>query len=174
MNRCSRLRLARRSALPWREPSCFGTTVRYDNGWIELLASYGWRQLYVAGDVTLQDTQLNDPTAPELQRRPEYTPWISGSGTVSGPVGFGIKGRARVFHQGAQYCVNPDSGADEKLSAQAWLNLEISRAFSLRDSGAGRLLGLVLSLDNATDAEAFDQCGLPRPGRLLRLGLRVY
>ena len=31
-----------------------------------------------------------------------------------------------------------------------------------------------LSLDNLADAAVFDQCGLPRPGRLLRLQFRLF
>jgi iron complex outermembrane receptor protein len=32
-------------------------------------------------------------------------------------------------------------------------------------------LRAVLGLDNVTDATVYDQCGLPQPGRTLRLGL---
>ena len=41
-------------------------------------------------------------------------------------------------------------------------------------SGAARRLDAFLALDNATDSAVYDQCGLPRPGRLLRLEIRIF
>ena len=33
---------------------------------------------------------------------------------------------------------------------------------------------IFLALDNATDSVVLDQCGLPQPGRTLRLQIRVW
>ena len=39
--------------------------------------------------------------------------------------------------------------------------------------GAFGAIDAVISLRNATDALAFDQCGLPQPGRTLEVQLRL-
>jgi hypothetical protein len=31
-----------------------------------------------------------------------------------------------------------------------------------------------LAVDNLTDAASYDQCGLPRPGRMLRAQIRLF
>ena len=38
----------------------------------------------------------------------------------------------------------------------------------------GRRFETSLSADNLTDTALFDQCGLPRSGRLLRMNVRVF
>jgi iron complex outermembrane receptor protein len=58
------------------------------------------------------------------------------------------------------------------LSSDTWLNLEFGRSFGL--GGYSRRLDLVLALDNVTDSAVYDQCGLPQPGRLLRLQFRIF
>ncbi len=141
---------------------------------LELLANYVWRRVALGGDLTLQNFELNDPTAPDGQQRPEYKPWIAGNGSLSGPVILGAQGSATVRHLGRQYCVNPDTGGEEQLDAKTWLDLEVSRSFGLRGSGAGRTLEGALVLANATDSDVFDQCGLPQPGRLLSFHIRIF
>ena len=48
----------------------------------------------------------------------------------------------------------------------------VSRDFAI--GGPFRTLQTSLSLDNLADATVFDQCGLPQPGRLLRLQFRFF
>ena len=62
------------------------------------------------------------------------------------------------------------------------VNAVLLREFALvrrAPGGAGGRTGLLrslraqLGLDNAADAAVFDQCGLPQPGRTLRLGIEL-
>ncbi len=66
--------------------------------------------------------------------------------------------------------MNPDLERDERLSADTWADVEISRMFGL----PGRRLELAFVAENVSDAEVFDQCGLPQAGRLFRFQLRVF
>lgn len=139
---------------------------------IELLATYQWDRLAVTGDLTIKDVTQEDPTAPEGQGEPEYQPWIAGGLGLSSPLGFEFWGTGRLRHLGPRYCVHPDLDRQVRLSSDTWLDLELGRSFGL--GGSARRIDLVLALDNATDSAVYDQCGLPQPGRLLRLQFRIF
>jgi iron complex outermembrane receptor protein len=139
---------------------------------LELLATYQWNRFSLSGDLTIKDVTQEDPTAPEGQGEPEYQPWITGGLGLSAPLGFEIWSTGRLRHLGPRYCVNPDVEGQIRLSSDTWLNLEFGRSFGL--GGYSRRLDLVLALDNVTDSAVYDQCGLPQPGRLLRLQFRIF
>ncbi len=139
---------------------------------VELLATYQWRRLSLTGDLTLKDVKQEDPNAPEGQGEPEYQPWIAGSLGLSAPLGFEIWSTGRLRHLGPRYCVNPDVEGQLRLNSDTWLDLEFGRSFDL--GSPSRHLDLVLALDNVTDSAVYDQCGLPQPGRLLRLQFRIF
>ena len=139
---------------------------------LELLANYAWRSVLLAGDLTIQDVDLEDPTAPMGQRRPEYQPWIFGSAEVTVPIPLQFYGTARLRHLGPRYCINPDLDVEQKLEADTWFDLELRRTFSL---GAGpRRLEARAALTNSGDAAVFDQCGLPQAGRLVIFQLNLF
>jgi iron complex outermembrane receptor protein len=139
---------------------------------VELLATYQWSRFSVTGDLTIKDVAQEDPTAPEGQVEPEYQPWIAGGLGLSAPLGFEIWGTGRLRHLGPRYCVHPDLDSQVRLSSDTWLDLEFGRSFGF--GGYSRRLDLVLALDNVTDTAVYDQCGLPQPGRLLRLQFRIF
>ena len=56
-----------------------------------------------------------------------------------------------------------------ELPARTQTNLALERRLTLSTRGAVRALRAVLALDNATNTAIYDQCGLPQPGRTLRL-----
>ena len=56
-----------------------------------------------------------------------------------------------------------------ELAAGSEINAALERRLTLASRGAVRTLRAVLALDNATNAALYDQCGLPQPGRTLRL-----
>lgn len=141
---------------------------------LELLANYTWRGVALAADVTLKDVSLEDPTAPGQQQEPEYQPSIAGSLGLSTPLAFGVWASGRLRHVGPRYCVHPDLERQVRLGADSWLDLEFGRGFNLRRAYPGRRLELTFSADNVTDTAAYDQCGLPQPGRLLRFQMRIY
>jgi iron complex outermembrane receptor protein len=139
---------------------------------VELLATYQWRRFSLTGDLTIKDVTQEDPTVPEGQEHPEYQPWIAGGLGLSAPLGFEIWSTGRLRHLGPRYCVHPDLDGQVRLSSDTWLDLELGRGFGL--GGYSRRLELVLALGNVTDTAVYDQCGLPQPGRLLRLQFRIF
>ncbi len=141
---------------------------------VELLANYEWDRFSLAGDVTLKDVNLDDPSAPSGQTRPEYQPWIAGGLQLSALLPLELRGAARLRHVGSRYCVNPDLDTNVRLDADSWLDLDLARGFALTAVAPGRRAELVLAADNVSDAAVYDQCGLPQPGRLWRVQLRVF
>lgn len=137
---------------------------------LELVANYTWRRFVLSGDVTLKDVSLEDPTASERESRPEYQPWVAGGLAATVPLALEATATGRLRHLGPRYCVNPDLERDERLSADTWADLEVARSFRL----PGRQLQLSFAAENVTDSRVLDQCGLPQPGRLFRLQLRVF
>jgi iron complex outermembrane receptor protein len=127
----------------------------------------------LTGDLTIKDVTQEDPSGPGGQEHPEYQPWIAGALGASTPLGLDIWSTGRLRHLGPRYCVHPDLDSQVRLSSDTWLDLEFSRGFDL-GRYPGRRLELVLALDNVTDTAVYDQCGLPQPGRLLRVQFRVF
>ncbi|MGH7717776.1 MAG: TonB-dependent receptor domain-containing protein, partial [Gemmatimonadaceae bacterium] len=140
---------------------------------VELLA--GWsseRGLTVSGDLLLQRVRVADPAVTDADRRPEHQPEVRASVDVATPLPFGVRGGAGVRVTGKQYCVNPDLGRQEALARQTRGDVSLEREWRIGRGETARALDRVkvaLSLDNVTDAAVYDQCGLPQPGRTLRL-----
>ncbi|MCG8467871.1 MAG: TonB-dependent receptor [Gemmatimonadetes bacterium] len=138
---------------------------------LELLGTVQWGRVALGGDLTWQDVVLTDAAAPAGSRA-EYQPEIAGSVSLAGPLVGGLTGRAAVEVVGRQFCVDPDGPGDLALDRSGRLDLMLSRDWDV--GGPFRTLQATASLDNVTDATVFDQCGLPRPGRLFRLQLRIF
>jgi iron complex outermembrane receptor protein len=136
----------------------------------ELLADWRAGARALTGSLTLQRVRLIDAEA-EGSGRAEYQPGVAGSLDGSTPLVLGLRGEAGVRFQGRQWCVHPDLAREVALDATARTDVRLSRAWS--GGPLARRLRAVLALDNAADAAVYDQCGLPQPGRTLRLELRV-
>jgi iron complex outermembrane receptor protein len=80
---------------------------------------------------------------------------------------------ATARFRGAQYCENPDVGGLQPLEGSGHLDLSLGRVFQLSPGGLG-WVEAAANLDNVTDAVVWDQCGLPQPGRTLRLQIRLW
>jgi iron complex outermembrane receptor protein len=59
------------------------------------------------------------------------------------------------------------------LSSKTTGDLAVQRTFATRSSGPFRWLRAVMSLDNIGDVAVYDQCGLPQPGRTMRLMMSI-
>lgn len=136
----------------------------------ELLADWRAGAHALTGSLTLQRVRLVDAEA-EGSGRAEYQPGVAGSLDGSTPLLLGIRGEAGVRFQGRQWCVHPELGREVALDASARTDVRLSRGW--RAGPLARRLRAVLAVDNAADAAVYDQCGLPQPGRTLRLELRV-
>jgi iron complex outermembrane receptor protein len=127
------------------------------------------RAVTLTSDFLAQHVRVKDDSA-NAERRPEHQPELRGSLELGIPLPAALRGSAGVRYTGVQYCVHPDQGNQVKLGAQTESNLALERSWSLGD--AARIFGglrAMLALDNATNATVYDQCGLPQPGRTLRV-----
>ncbi|HSW30381.1 MAG TPA: TonB-dependent receptor [Longimicrobiales bacterium] len=141
----------------------------------EVLVSQMVRSLELGGDFTLQSVELVDPANP-VSREPENLPDASGSAYVRMPLVAGISAAAEARYTGSQFCQHPDTGADVELGGGTLFNADVGRSWSVGRSRGGVLSRLEAraAVDNLADKLLYDQCGLPRPGRLLRLQLRLF
>jgi iron complex outermembrane receptor protein len=142
---------------------------------IEVLANQSWGRLALGGELTLQAVKLVDPVT-TLSHEPENLPERSGSAYLRVPLPRGWAVTTEAQYTGAQFCQDPGSGEDVRLRGGSWLNGDVSKTWSLPRSGVGFFgrMETRASVDNMTDTALYDQCGLPRPGRLLRLQIRIF
>lgn len=139
---------------------------------LELLAAGTRGRLAFAGDLTLQRVRVRDAERPEDDLQAEYEPAVAGnlSLTLAGPGDIVLTGAARF--RGRQFCRNPDIAGAVPLDSSVTLDMEARRGFLSR-GGAGHSLDAAIVLSNVSDATVMDQCGLPQPGRTLRIQVNV-
>jgi iron complex outermembrane receptor protein len=127
----------------------------------------------LAGDVLAQHVRVRDRAA-GAARRPEHQPEVRGSLELGVPLPLAVRGAAAARYTGTQYCVHPDAGMQVRLGPQTEGNLAVERGWVLgRGAGLLQSIRALLALDNVNDATVYDQCGLPQPGRTLRVALQL-
>jgi iron complex outermembrane receptor protein len=126
------------------------------------------RAVTVNADAMLQSIKLFDVTAGDAQRHAENNPEQRGRVELGIPLPWQIRGFASARHTGRQYCLNADTQSEMTLNAATTMDLAVQKTISVV-SGPFRWLRTVLSFDNVGNVAVFDQCGLPQPGRTLRL-----
>jgi iron complex outermembrane receptor protein len=141
---------------------------------VELLAGWASDAIAVTADLTAQHIRLHDPAASE-SRRPEHQPEFRMGTELAFPLPFAVTGQAAARYTGSQVCVHPDLEREVKLDPQLSADVGVARSWTLRSAARSlfRTLRLSLTLDNVADAAVYDQCGLPQPGRTLRMGFEV-
>lgn len=127
------------------------------------------RSVSLNGDATLQRIRLYDETANGAERRPENNPERRGRLELGVPLPSQLRAFATARHTGTQYCLNADSGTQDALPARTVGDLGVQRTFGMRAGGMFRALRALVSLDNVGNTAVYDQCGLPQPGRTLRV-----
>jgi iron complex outermembrane receptor protein len=140
---------------------------------LELLGSTLLGPATIGADLTVQSVSLTDPGL-GTSARPENLPELFGTLFVRAPVGLGLTAGVEARHTGNQFCVDPGTGADTRLRGGTVLNGEVTRSWRLRSSALFGRLETTVSVFNAGNIALYDQCGLPEPGRLLRLQVRVH
>jgi iron complex outermembrane recepter protein len=137
--------------------------------------SVGWRGAEGASlrmDLVGQRVRIADQLIGGSGRKPEHLPAVRAMFDATMPVRAGVLLGASVQHLGAQYCVNPETDRDVGLARQTVLGATAERRW--RFAGAARHgVRVVLGIDNLSDAAVYEQCGLPRAGRTVRLGVTV-
>jgi iron complex outermembrane recepter protein len=131
------------------------------------------RSLSLNGDATIQKIRILDQTANDAQRRAENNPEQRGRLELGIPLPANLKGFVVSRYTGTQYCLNGDTSRLDRLAARTTADLALQRRFTVGRNGPFRFLNSVLSFDNVGDTAVYDQCGLPQPGRTLRLTLSV-
>lgn len=139
----------------------------------ELVANGRLGPVSVRADLTLQDVSLRDDDGDELTgEEPEYQPEIVAGLHGDAPLALGLRARASFEFLGAQFGTDPRTGASVELDPSAYLEVGLER----RLFEARRALPpvrIAASVENLTDEVIFDQLGLPRPGRTLRVQLEM-
>lgn len=142
---------------------------------VEMLAT--WRHpvgVELLGDLMVQRVRVLDPSA-DASSRPENQPELTVGAQLGVPLPWSFKGVAGAHYMGAQYCVNAEQDSEVKLKGQLGTNLGVERGWSLGRAASALLTTLRtrLTLDNLGDAAFYYQCGLPQPGRTVRLTVSV-
>jgi iron complex outermembrane receptor protein len=131
------------------------------------------RPMSLTGDLLAQHVRVRDRLA-AAERRPEHQPEVRGSLELGVPLPLALRGTAAARYTGTQYCVHPDAGTQVELAAQTKGDVGVERSWVVgRGAGLFKTVRALVALDNVTDATVYDQCGLPQPGRTLRLGLQL-
>lgn len=140
---------------------------------LELVASGRVGGVRVRGDLTLQRVRLLDDGSEGARERPEYQPEVVAGAGVRAPLPVGFRGRVEAEFLGRQYGANVRTGEFEPIEPTLYLEAGLSRRFSEAPGGLPPLT-LSLAAENVTDRVIYDQLGLPRPGRTVRLEVALF
>ncbi|MBW3554357.1 MAG: TonB-dependent receptor, partial [Gemmatimonadetes bacterium] len=145
---------------------------------IELLGGYTAPRFSLETELIVQDVEAiirdGGPTTGPV--RAEYEPEIAAGvgGTLALPLG--LEGGGEVEYMGRQYCAAPVNAEESyaTLDPSTRADVQVARSFQLRSAPAGLgRLGIEVAVDNVADSAIYDQCGLPQPGRTVRLQVRL-
>jgi iron complex outermembrane receptor protein len=139
---------------------------------LEVLAAGTVGALALNGDLTLQRVRGRDEDGREV--RLEYEPALAGKVGLESPLPLAMLGSADVRWVGRQQCQNPEAGGLESFDSDPRLDVGVRRRFDLRRGGPLGRLEARVSVDNVGDAAVFGQCGLPEPGRVLSVQVRLW
>jgi len=141
---------------------------------VELLAAGTRGRLNYGGDLTLKRVRILDPSIEgDDDRHAEYEPALSSTVNLSvmAPAAVNVSGFLR--YRGVQYCESVESAGMHRMDASATLDLEARRGFVIGAGASERRLVGTVGVANVADAIVLDQCGLPQPGRTLRIQFNV-
>jgi iron complex outermembrane receptor protein len=147
---------------------------RIESTGAELLAGFIFgadptRSFTLTGDATLQKIEVMDATAGDAERHAENNPELRGMLEMGIPLPMRLRGFANARYTGTQYCLNGDSGNEDRLAGQSEMDAAVERRFTVSGRGLIRSLRALVSVDNIGNRAVYDSCGLPQPGRTLRV-----
>ena len=148
----------------------------------ELLAAYSrptkhtsdpWR---LSVDLMAQRVRVVDASVTSSERFAEHVPELRGSVEASVPLVANVRATLGARYTGNQWCAHPDLGRQVELRASTVADAALSREWRLPGGPKTwiRQLRAVVAADNLLDAAVYDQCGLPQPGRTIRVGVEVF
>lgn len=127
------------------------------------------RAVTLSGDLALQRIRVVDESAGDQRRHAENNPETRGRIEMGLPLPARLRTAATARFSGRQYCLNADTQREDELQGRLLSDVSVQRDFALSGLGPFKRLRAMLGLDNIGDVTAYDQCGLPQPGRTLRL-----
>lgn len=136
---------------------------------VEAVAGLTLGPVSLEADVTLQRVRL---VGAEPGERPEYQPAAAAGARADVRLPAGFRAELAADVTGRQHGVDPRLGRAVALDPSVWLAAGLRREFRL-PLGRGRRAEVRVDVLNPTDAIVWEQLGLPRPGRTLRLGLAL-
>ena len=139
---------------------------------VEMLAMLTLGDLALRGDLTVQRVRGLGEAGESVEL--EYEPAWAGKVGAGITLPAGIESSADVSYRGEQSCQNPESGTLEPLARSASLDAGLRRLFRLGGGPVFSRMEAMALAENVTDAWVFDQCGLPQPGRTLRVQLKLF
>ena len=139
---------------------------------LELVAVGTLGAATLSGDLTLQSVRGYDESGAEVDL--EYEPSVLGRAAIVYPLPSAWRVSGDLRFVGSQYCENPESGGLQELAGSGILDFALQRLFSFARGGSLRRVDASLAVNNVMDDLAFDQCGLPQPGRTLQLQFRLW
>ncbi len=139
---------------------------------LELLAAGALGSVTFSGDLTLQSVHGVDASGQHVDL--EYEPRTIGRLGLELPVGAGVRAAGTLRYVGLQRCENPEIGGLQPLASSRTGDLSLRRIFRHAGAGVPGNVDASIEMRNVTDAVVFDQCGLPQPGRTLRIQFRVW
>jgi len=143
---------------------------------IEFLGSGSWSGVDLRGDASLQHVRGFEDGS---ERDVEYAPAFAGSVAAGTALPWDVRGEVAARWESSQLCrspgsTGPDSSSTDEFSNDPAFDLELRRDVGSPGSGLFRSIQAMLRVGNLTDAAVYDQCGLPRPGRTMSIGFRVW
>jgi iron complex outermembrane recepter protein len=140
---------------------------------LELLASWASAPLALGADLTLQSARQFSAAA--LRPRPENQPTAFGSAFARAPLPLNARAGLHAHYTSRQFC-RASSGDDVALAAGIRFSGDVSRQWRVRGTTSALFsrAEVGIRVDNLTDAAIYDQCGLPQPGRLASLLVRIF
>ena len=140
---------------------------------VELLTAGNLGTLTFGGSVTLQRVRIRDPAASGRDEMAEYAPALSGTLNLGVPLPADVGVTGFFRYRGIQYCQNFEVAGLDRMDASATVDLEARRALYGGSGGSGWMLEATVGVANLTDSTVLDQCGLPQPGRTLRIQFNI-
>ena len=140
---------------------------------LEMVTSGGWGRVQYSGDLTFQQAwQIEDDA--DIRVRPEYEPVVVGGFDVATAIPWELILSGGYRFVGTQFCLDADSGSMDSLTETHRFDLRLRRFFAFGGRSTLGNLDAIVSVTNLTNDAIFDQCGLPQPGRTLRIQLRLF
>lgn len=144
---------------------------------VEGMGTWEGSRLSMTADLTLQRVTLSDPLQIGTSLRAEYQPQVTGRIQAGFKLPSAVVAGLSTRGVGAQWCTHADRGASTRLSGSVTSDAQLSRSGQIPPTwwgGARRTpVGVTLAIDNLLDGTNWDQCGLPQPGRMIRLQFRI-